>query len=231
MKHARLFGVALTFAIVMAGAMVIGGADQAGPPASATPAGGPFDSLHFRPIGPASMSVSLARTLIVTGVAQLAANAQGAFDWKKFKGEKIEVFLVKSPRGDLLTKYHKEFEDLTGISVGSEMIPEQQQRHGRVAPVARLDHDPRHCHGGEAEGERLQRLAAALPPARFRVAQSLPLADLARLLAACQAFIGHDSGISHLAAVELLDKEGTPRANFVQGGLNQIAEAVPSQNR
>lgn len=54
--------------------------------------------------------------------------------------------------------------------------------------------------GGEAEGERLQRLAAALPPTRFRVAQSLPLAELARLLATCQAFVGHDSGISHLAA-------------------------------
>ena len=49
-----------------------------------------------------------------------------------FKGEKIEVFLVKSPRGDLLTKYHKEFEDLTGITVGSEMIPEQQQRQKAV---------------------------------------------------------------------------------------------------
>jgi heptosyltransferase-2 len=54
--------------------------------------------------------------------------------------------------------------------------------------------------GGEAEGERLQRLAAALPPARCRVAQSLPLADLAYQLAGCGAFIGHDSGISHLAA-------------------------------
>lgn len=54
--------------------------------------------------------------------------------------------------------------------------------------------------GGEAEGERLQRLAAALPPARTRVAQSLPLPDLARLLKACTGFIGHDSGISHLAA-------------------------------
>ena len=54
--------------------------------------------------------------------------------------------------------------------------------------------------GGEAEGERLQRLAAALPPARCRVAQSLPLAELARQLAWCDAFIGHDSGISHLAA-------------------------------
>ena len=60
------------------------------------------------------------------------AHAQGSFDWKKYKGEKIEIFLVKSPRGDLLTKYHKEFEDLTGISVGSEMIPEQQQRQKAV---------------------------------------------------------------------------------------------------
>jgi heptosyltransferase-2 len=54
--------------------------------------------------------------------------------------------------------------------------------------------------GGEAEGERLQRLAAALPPLRIKVAQSLPLADLARLLQGCAAFVGHDSGISHLAA-------------------------------
>lgn len=54
--------------------------------------------------------------------------------------------------------------------------------------------------GGEAEGERLQRLAAALPPQRTKVAQSLPLAELARALANCGGFIGHDSGISHLAA-------------------------------
>ena len=54
--------------------------------------------------------------------------------------------------------------------------------------------------GGEAEGERLQRLAAALPPARTRVAQSLPLSHLAARLARCVGFLGHDSGISHLAA-------------------------------
>jgi heptosyltransferase III len=54
--------------------------------------------------------------------------------------------------------------------------------------------------GGEAEGERLQRLAATLPPARVKVAQRLPLAELARLLQGCAAFVGHDSGISHLAA-------------------------------
>jgi heptosyltransferase-2 len=54
--------------------------------------------------------------------------------------------------------------------------------------------------GGEAEGERLQRLSAALPPERVRIAQSLPLAELARHLQGCAAFVGHDSGISHLAA-------------------------------
>jgi heptosyltransferase-3 len=54
--------------------------------------------------------------------------------------------------------------------------------------------------GGEAEGERLQRLAAALPSDRVRVAQSLPLPELGRRLLQCSGFIGHDSGISHLAA-------------------------------
>jgi heptosyltransferase III len=54
--------------------------------------------------------------------------------------------------------------------------------------------------GGEAEGERLQRLAAALPVTRTKVAQSLPLTELARMIQICAAFIGHDSGISHLAA-------------------------------
>ena len=54
--------------------------------------------------------------------------------------------------------------------------------------------------GGEAEGERLQKLAAALPPTRCRVAKSLPLAELARRLQMCAGFVGHDSGITHLAA-------------------------------
>ena len=54
--------------------------------------------------------------------------------------------------------------------------------------------------GGEAEGERLQRLARVLPNARIEIAQSLPLAELAQRLQTCVTFVGHDSGISHLAA-------------------------------
>ena len=66
------------------------------------------------------------------GAGLLDGACAGAFDWKRFKGEKIEVLLVKSPRGDLLQKYEKEFDDLTGIKVGSEQVPEQQQRQKAV---------------------------------------------------------------------------------------------------
>ena len=54
--------------------------------------------------------------------------------------------------------------------------------------------------GGEAESDRVQRLGAALSPARVRFAQNLPLPELASLLNESTLFIGHDSGISHLAA-------------------------------
>ena len=54
--------------------------------------------------------------------------------------------------------------------------------------------------GGEAEGERLQRLASDLPAGRVEVAQNLPLSELAVRLANCRGFVGHDSGITHLAA-------------------------------
>jgi ADP-heptose:LPS heptosyltransferase len=54
--------------------------------------------------------------------------------------------------------------------------------------------------GGEAEGERLQRLAGAVPSARCSIAQGLPLAELAQRIQSSAAFVGHDSGITHLAA-------------------------------
>jgi ADP-heptose:LPS heptosyltransferase len=54
--------------------------------------------------------------------------------------------------------------------------------------------------GGEAERGRLERLEAALPPTRIKLMRSVPLPELAQWLASCLAFVGHDSGISHLAA-------------------------------
>jgi len=54
--------------------------------------------------------------------------AQSAFDWKQFKGTRLEVNFGKSPRPDVLQANQKEFEELTGIRVGFEQVPEQQQR-------------------------------------------------------------------------------------------------------
>src|SRR3954453_670145 len=75
------------------------------------------------------------RTLLAASAATLCApaiveraNAQSAFDWKQAKGTKLEVNFAKTPRADILQAHQKEFEELTGIKVGSEQIPEQQQR-------------------------------------------------------------------------------------------------------
>lgn len=53
---------------------------------------------------------------------------------------------------------------------------------------------------GEADEERATQLASALPGERVSRVTNLPLPDLAGVLRNCGFFIGHDSGISHLAA-------------------------------
>jgi multiple sugar transport system substrate-binding protein len=84
------------------------------------------------------IDTGMTRRTMLTGT--LAAGALGMVglpaladpQWKKFAGTTLGVNLIKSPRGDLLEKYAKEFTDLTGIEVESEQIPEQQQRQKAV---------------------------------------------------------------------------------------------------
>ena len=64
--------------------------------------------------------------------------------------------------------------------------------------------------GGEADGKTLGALqaawrGAAREPADILVAENVPLPDLAAVLGQARLFLGHDSGISHLAAAA-----GTP---------------------
>ena len=59
--------------------------------------------------------------------------------------------------------------------------------------------------GGEADHAQLDALTAAWRGASVLLARDLPLPHLAALLARCRLFLGHDSGISHLAAAA-----GTP---------------------
>jgi multiple sugar transport system substrate-binding protein len=65
-----------------------------------------------------------------------AANAQSGFNWRRFAGERIEVSLTANPRSQILIQNQREFEDLTGIRVGSEAIPEQQHRQKFVIEFA-----------------------------------------------------------------------------------------------
>ena len=57
-----------------------------------------------------------------------AYSQSGAFNWQRFKGQSIEVVMETGPRADLVKKYLKEFEGQTGITIGLEIIPEQQAR-------------------------------------------------------------------------------------------------------
>lgn len=54
--------------------------------------------------------------------------------------------------------------------------------------------------GGEVEEGRLERLGGGLPPDRYAILRSRPLPEVAARLATCSGFLGHDSGITHLAA-------------------------------
>ncbi|MBK1659729.1 ABC transporter substrate-binding protein [Paracraurococcus ruber] len=64
------------------------------------------------------------------------ANAQSRFDWRRFRGERIEVTVQLSPRGQFLQRNNQEFEDLTGIKVGLEVVPEQQHRQKIIVEYA-----------------------------------------------------------------------------------------------
>lgn len=54
--------------------------------------------------------------------------------------------------------------------------------------------------GGESDEARIEELRSRLPREGVRFAQKLSLPVLGAILAGCRTFVGHDSGVSHLAA-------------------------------
>ncbi len=54
------------------------------------------------------------------------------FDWKRFRGKELFVMLAKHPWPEEMVKWTPEFQDLTGIKVSFEMLPDQQQRQKMV---------------------------------------------------------------------------------------------------
>ena len=68
-----------------------------------------------------------------------------------------------------------------------------------LRPEGQLE-DERVLVGGEAESEKVRRLANKFPNPRLRILLNEPLTSVARELTGCKVFVGHDSGITHLAA-------------------------------
>jgi multiple sugar transport system substrate-binding protein len=113
----------------------------------------PVDNLRHQMHGGQQMSVAYnaklnRRRVIKAGAATAAAGfaapawirragaqaTPGAsdFDWQRFSGTTIDVLLALSPRSDLLVEHQPEFEELTGIKVNADVVPEQQQRQKQV---------------------------------------------------------------------------------------------------
>ena len=69
-----------------------------------------------------------AAAVAVANFATRSPARAAGFDWQRYKGEHLTVFLSKNPRGDLLQANQREFEELTGIRVDAEQVPEQQFR-------------------------------------------------------------------------------------------------------
>lgn len=89
------------------------------------------------------------------GLASARSQAQGAFDWQKFKGTKLEVLLQRGPYQDVLQKFEPEFTALTGIQIGSEQIPEQQYRQKLAIEFASGKPSFDACYVAQATQKRL----------------------------------------------------------------------------
>jgi heptosyltransferase-2 len=82
---------------------------------------------------------------------------------------------------------------------GSRAWPEAKWRNLVASIVAKTSYRILLI-GDESQTRTLQRMAAELPDDRVALLKAAASAELAEQLSGCQAFIGHDSGISHLAA-------------------------------
>ena len=81
---------------------------------------------------PAAKPTEVPKPAQAAPAATAGPTGSTAFDWKRFKGETLEVSLTTSPRADLQKKHLDEFQELAGIKVNMEITPEQQARQKQV---------------------------------------------------------------------------------------------------
>lgn len=82
---------------------------------------------------------------------------------------------------------------------GARAWPEAKWRNLAIALAAKTSYRVMLI-GDESQTRVLQRIAADLPANRTIIISAGVVEELANQLSGCQAFVGHDSGVSHLAA-------------------------------
>src|SRR6185369_13741710 len=108
MRHYRLFTLVAVLMAAFGAQSLVGRSEQPGQTPAAASGGGPFDALHFRPIGPASMSGRL------TDLAVYEANPA--------------IFYVASAHGGVWkttnngTTFEPQFQDQGLISIGDVTV-------------------------------------------------------------------------------------------------------------
>jgi multiple sugar transport system substrate-binding protein len=96
-----------------------------------TEAAKPADAKPAAPAAPAAASPQAAPAAVPPKTA-----ADAAFDWKQFKGETINMLFIKHPWASAVEENLKDFEELTGMKVVWEDLPEIQGRQKLAAQFA-----------------------------------------------------------------------------------------------
>jgi multiple sugar transport system substrate-binding protein len=91
----------------------------------------PNSSLRLSDVTRRAALLGAGATALAAPSGSVMAQTSG-FDWKRFKGEHIEVSLVRNPRHEILQRFQREFENLTGIDVGFELVGDQQHRQKQI---------------------------------------------------------------------------------------------------
>lgn len=68
----------------------------------------------------------LLTVIFLVGVTASVTIAQDDFDWRAYEGTSLNLLLVKHPFADTMIERLPEFEELTGITVTFETVPEEQ---------------------------------------------------------------------------------------------------------
>jgi multiple sugar transport system substrate-binding protein len=135
----RLGGLGLFAAPLLA---ACGGATPAAPTAAPAAPVKPAESKPAAPApaapAPAAPAAPAASPAAQAAPASVPAKtaADAAFDWKQFRGETINMLFIKHPWATVVEENLKDFEELTGIKVQWEDLPEIQGRQKLAAQFA-----------------------------------------------------------------------------------------------